>query len=115
MPYSTPAIYKKFKLKEAIEPGTMVTISAAVVASGEYPVITVNGVGIDLSAIRKGSIEMIHLSVPYPGDGIFRFAFSGNLYPVLDIQRSYGRTYDRKGVPMNEEMVLSLSTTGQQK
>ena len=55
---------------------------------------------------------MIHIPVPYPGDGIFRFGFTENLSPVLDTQRSYGRTYDREGVPMNEEMVVSLSTNG---
>ncbi|MBR2441329.1 MAG: glycosyltransferase family 39 protein [Lentisphaeria bacterium] len=114
LPFSTPLLHKKFKLKEELAPGTPVTVSVAVVAMGDRPVITVNGIGVDLSAIKQRSIEMVHLPVPYPGDGIFRFSFTENLSPVLDIQRSYGRTYDRKGIPMNEEMVVSLSTNGPQ-
>ena len=115
MAYSTPSLHKKFALKEPIAPGTKVTLSIAVVAMEERPVIFVNGVGVDLSAIKKGSIEMIHLPAVYPADGIFRFAFSEKLVPFLDVQRSYGRTFDHRGVAMDEEMVVSLSTAGQAK
>ena len=115
MPFSTPLIHKQFKLKEKIEPETPVTLSIAVACVGDRPVIGINGIGIDLSAVRKNSIEMIHLPAKYPEDGIFRFAFTEDVYPVLDAQRSYGRTYDKDGVPMNEEMVISLSTSGSKK
>lgn len=115
MAYSSPLLHKKFALKEQISPGTKVTLSIAVIAMEERPVIAVNGVAVDLSAIRKGTLEMIHLPVLYPADGIFRFTFSEKLAPFLDIQRSYGRTFDQRGVAMNEEMVVSLSTTGQTK
>ncbi|MBQ9772791.1 MAG: glycosyltransferase family 39 protein [Lentisphaeria bacterium] len=115
MPFSTPLIHKQFKLKEKIEPGTPVTLSIAVACVGSRPVIGINGIGVDLSAVRKNSIEMIHLPAKYPEDGIFRFAFTEDVFPVLDTQRSYGRTYDKDGVPMKEEMVVSLSTNGSKK
>jgi len=112
MAYSAPELNKKFVLKEEIKPGTPVIVSVAVVCAEVRPVIWLNGVGVDLSAVKKNTIETIHLPTQYPEDGIFRFAFSEKLFPVLDSQRSYGRTYDQRGVPMQEEMVVSLSTTG---
>ena len=115
IPFSTPQIHKQFKLKEEIAPGTPVMLSIAVVCDGERPVIGINGVGIDLSAVKKRSIETINLSATYPENGIFYFAFTENVYPVLDTQRSYGRTYDQNGIAMKEEMVVSLITNGPEK
>lgn len=112
---NTPQLSKKFALKEEIKPGTPVIVSIVVVCAEERPVIYLNNVGVDLSAVRKNSIETIHLPALYPEDGIFRFAFSQQLYPVLDTQRSYGRTYDHNGAPMLEEMVVSISTDGRVK
>jgi hypothetical protein len=112
IPFSTPQIHKQFKLKEDIAPGTPVMLSIAVVCDGERPVIGINGIGVDLSAVKKRTIETIHLPATYPEDGIFHFAFTEDIFPVLDTQRCYGRTYDKNGIAMQEEMVISLSTNG---
>ena len=113
MPFRTPFLFKKFALKEPINPGTEVMISIAVyINNGSRPVISLNGTGVDLSAVKKGRLEFIHLPTRYPENGIFQFAFSESTIPIIDAQRSYGRTFDERGRKMQEEMVVMLSTMG---
>ena len=84
-------------------------------AGGGRPIIGVNGLYVDLSAVPKGTVQMIHLEVPYPGDNVFRVEFTENLFPVVDLQRAYGRTYDYRGAPIDAELAMSISTFGKEK
>ena len=114
-PVRARCLFKEYQLQEPITAGSRIKLSIAVVCGGGRPIIGVNGLYVDLSAVPKGTVQMIHLEVPYPGDNVFRVEFTENLFPVVDLQRAYGRTYDYRGAPIDAELAMSISTFGKEK
>ena len=114
-PAVAESLFKTFSPKNPIPAGEKVKLTIPVVCrnTGERPIIRINDLVLDLSHLRKEVLDTVQVEIPYPEDRFFRIALSENVCIFLDLQRAYGRTFDKNGLSLNSELVISISTVGE--